>query len=152
MDNTFPNQSQGVAPQNLNPSNLTPYILQKMKDTATWMNVIGVILLILTTLIFIAAIFILAAGIKTRLVGFGGVSSVVAVIYILFGILFYLIPGILLIAHANKLKNFSHTNNIPVFEDAISKGKTFWTYTGILTLIVTIIFFIAVIISIVVMR
>ncbi len=149
MDNTYQNQIQGFTPQNQTPSNFTPFIIQKMKGTATWMNVIGIILIIFTALIFILAAFILTAGSKSKLIGLsGGVSTAVAIVYIIFAVLFYLIPGILLIAHANKLRSFSLTNNLPDFEDAISKGKTFWTYTGVLALIVTILFFIVIIVSI----
>ncbi len=149
MDNTYQNQTQWFTPQNQTPSNFTPFIIQKMKGTATWINIIGIILIIFTALIFILAVFILTAGSKEKLIGLsGGVSTAVAIVYIIFAVLFYLIPGILLIVHANKLRSFSLTNNLPDFEDAISKGKTFWTYTGVLALIVTILFFIVIIVSI----
>ncbi len=149
MDNYYQNPSQGFAPENQVPTNLTPYTLQRIKETATWMRVVSVILFILTALIFLAAIGVLAAGSGLRSFGGrSGFSSAVAILYILLGVIFYLIPGILLIAHSTRLKNFSITNNLTDFEDAIAKGKSYWTYIGVLALIITILMFIAVVITI----
>lgn len=148
MDNYFPNQPQGFAPPNQAQSNLTPYTLQNLKQSDTWMGVISVVLFILTALTFIMGIFLLAAGSKMKTFGLKGATAGVGLIYIILGVLFYLIPGVLLLIHATRLSNFSFTNSFVDLDDAIMKGKSFWTYTGVLTLIVTILFFIVIILTI----
>ncbi|MCX7832722.1 MAG: hypothetical protein N2490_00720 [Ignavibacteria bacterium] len=150
MDNYQQYSQHGfVGQQNQAQSNLSPYILHNLKQTATWMRVISVILFVLTAIVFLFAIFIIAAGSGTRRIGVGSsISSAVGILYILLAVIIYLIPGILLMIHANSLSNFSVTNSLIDLDNAVSKGKSYWTYIGVLALIVTIIFFIGIIIAI----
>lgn len=149
MENYFPNQPPGFAPQSQAQSNLTPYTIQNLKQSATWMRVISVVLFILTALTFIFGIILLATGSKMKTFGLAkGAAAAMGLVYIILGVLFYLIPGVLLLVHATRLSNFSITNSLVDLDDAIMKGKSFWTYTGVLTLIVTILFFILIILTI----
>lgn len=96
------------------------------------MIILSIVFFVHTAIVFVIAVLILQLNnieiptLRNSILSmnFSGISF----IYFLTGIIFYLIPGILLMSHATKLMNFSANNSIDELEIALSRGKSFWTY------------------------
>ena len=110
--------------------------LEMLNQTRPWVQLIGVLLWIGTVLMAIAGLFGLFAAV---IAGIGGAAMFQGI----FMLIFVLIYGTLaksLTGYAKAINKLNASESVHDLEDALESQKTFWRLSGIITLVVLLIY------------
>ena len=115
---------------------ITPLMIDHLRATKPWVRLISVVMFIFVGLTFLGGIFMIfgsaaAGGMR----GAGAVSPIVGIFYFIFGGL-YLIPAYFLHQYASSINDLLRGGGDVAMETALGSQKSFWKFSGILTLIV----------------
>ncbi len=113
---------------------VTPLMVEHLRATKPWVRLISVVMFIFSGLMFLGALAIFlipSSGMGSA--GFFG--PLVGIFYLFFGAL-YLIPAFFLHQYASSIQDFLQNGSDSAMETALGSQKSFWRFSGILTLIV----------------
>lgn len=117
---------------------VTPLMVDHLRATRPWVMLISIVM-------FIAAGFMVLAGLAMMFMpspqGMGGFGfgPVVGIIYLLMSAL-YIAPAYLLLKYASSIKDLLNGGGDVAMENALGSQKSFWRYSGIVTLILIVIY------------
>jgi len=103
-----------------------------LRQTKPWVRFVSVILFILAALMVLVGLAVMVGGMMGPM---GPSGAVFGAIYILMAIL-YIAPGIFLWAYADRIGIFLRQRTPGRLAMALESQKSFWKFTGIVTLIV----------------
>ena len=128
---------------------LTPGAQNLLNGTGSWMRFFSI-------LMFVAAGFMMLAGVMMVLLGFvGGISSpggpigsrllpggmgivFVGPMYFLIALLFYIVPAVFLFRCSGAIKTLQANRSGLALEEAMKYQRSFWRYIGILAIVLII--------------
>lgn len=113
---------------------VTPLMVDHLRATKPWVRLISVIMFILAGLIFLGGFLMLFMPSPAGMRGFG-VGPIVGIIYFLMGGL-YLFPAYFLHQYASSINDFLRGGGDSAMENALGSQKSFWRFSGILTLVI----------------
>lgn len=112
---------------------VTPLMIEHLRGTKPWVRFISIVLFISSALIFLGGFAMIFLGSSSRI--YGGFGAIIGVVYILFGIL-YLAPAYFLHQYASSINDFLQGGGDSAMENALGNQKSFWRFSGILTLVI----------------
>jgi hypothetical protein len=113
---------------------VTPLMVEHLRATKPWVRLISVVMFIFAGLMFLGglAIFLIpSSGLQSA----GLFGPLVGIFYLIFGGL-YVIPAYFLHQYASSIQDFLLNGSDSAMESALGSQKSFWRFTGILTLII----------------
>lgn len=116
---------------------VTPLMIEHLRATKPWVRLISVVMFIFVGLMFLGGLFMIfgAAASGGAMRGAAGVGPVVGIFYFIFGAL-YLIPAYFLHQYASSINELLRGGGDVAMENALGSQKSFWRFSGILTLII----------------
>lgn len=114
---------------------VTPLMVEHLRATKPWVRLISVIMFILTGLMCVGGLLMMLMPSAPGMRGAGFFGPVVGIIYILFSGL-YLFPAYFLHQYASSINDLLRGGGDTAMENALGSQKSFWRFTGILTLII----------------
>lgn len=113
---------------------VTPLMIDHLRSTKPWVRFISIMTFIASGFIFLAGLMMIfmSSG-----MGMGGTSlgPVIGIVYFLMGGL-YLAPAFFLHQYASYINDFLHGGGDSAMESALGSQKSFWRFTGIVTIVV----------------
>ena len=113
---------------------VTPLMVEHLRATKPWVRLISIVMFVATGLMFLAGLLMMFIPTPGGMRGFG-FGPVVGIIYFLIGGL-YLVPAYLLHQYASYIKDLVNGGGDTAMENALGSQKSFWRYSGIVTLVV----------------
>ena len=121
---------------------LTPGMLEALKKTKPWVRFLSILGFIAVGLIIVAALFFFGAGAiagsqagPTR-----WVFMLLPILYLLMAVL-YIFPSLYLFRYASAIENaLTAPSKSPAVENALRQQKSFWKFTGILALVMVLLY------------
>jgi len=114
---------------------VTPVMIEHLRSTRPWVLFLSILMFISVGFMFLAGFMMLIAS--SAPVGMRGAAAgpIIAIIYWLIGGL-YLVPAIYLFKYASSIKDLIRGGGDSAMETALESQKSFWRFTGIVTLVV----------------
>lgn len=145
------NEEYNLHPYHNHPDNstsitVTPVMIEHLKATKPWVRFVSIVMFIMVGLSFLGGLGILLSSATPALrgVGFG---PVLAIIYWVMGAL-YLAPAVFLYRFASYINDLLKGGGDVALEMALGSQKSFWRFTGIVTLVVICLYAVFILIAI----
>ena len=136
------------------PGQVPPGSIQALKETRPWVLFLAILGIVVTGFMLLAALtMLLAGGLMASKAGMpagmpSGMMAAMSVAYLILAII-YLYPIIKLFKYSGAIKRLSHSGAAADLDEAMRQQKSFWKFIGVLTLIMMVIYFIAIVAMIV---
>lgn len=122
-------------PDSLTNISVTPMMIESLRATKPWVRFLSILMFISVALMFLAGLMMMvsfSAPAGMRGAAFG---PALGIIYWIFGGL-YLAPAIFLYRYASSIQDLVQGGGDTAMEMALESQKSFWKFTGIVTLVV----------------
>ncbi len=113
---------------------VTPLMVDHLRATKPWVRLISVVMFIFAGLIFLGGFLMLFMPSPAGMRGFG-FGPVIGIIYFLMGGL-YLFPAYFLHQYASSIQDLLQGGGDSAMENVLGSQKSFWRFSGILTLVI----------------
>ena len=113
---------------------VTPLMVDHLRATKPWVRLISVIMFISVGLMFLGGLAMMFMPSPAGMRGFG-FGPIVGIFYFIIGGL-YLAPAYFLHQYASSIQDFLQGGGDSAMETALGSQKSFWRFTGILTLVI----------------
>jgi hypothetical protein len=113
---------------------LTQLAMDMLRQTKPWVRFIGVLYWIGAGFMFLFGLIVSLAGAALGSRMGTSVPAAFGLVYVAMGALF-LMPALFLNRYASRIADLLRTNRMGDLEQALGAQKSFWKFTGILTLI-----------------
>jgi hypothetical protein len=118
-----------------------------LSQTKPWVRFLSVLWFLLFGIMILAFVGIALAATPN---GAGGPPVLVSVMFLPFGLIFLLIPALLLWNYASRIAMFLVSQNPQSLAAAVGAQKSFWKYLGVVSAIITVIYALAILVRLVV--
>ncbi len=113
---------------------VTPLMVEHLRATKPWVRLISVVMFIFAGLIFLGGFLMLFMSSSSGMRGYG-FGPLVGIIYFVMGGV-YLFPAYFLHQYASSIQDLLRGGGDSAMENALESQKSFWRFSGILTLII----------------
>lgn len=114
---------------------VTPLMVEHLRATKPWVRLISIVMFIFVGLMFLGGLAMFLMPTAGGMRGASAFGPMVGIFYFIFGGL-YLIPAYFLHQYASSIQDFLQNGSDSAMESALGSQKSFWRFSGILTLIV----------------
>lgn len=112
---------------------VTSLMIDHLRATKPWVRLISIVLFIMSGLIIVGGLAMMLMPFQG---GFGGgIGAFFGLLYIAFGII-YFFPAYFLMKYASSINQLLQGGGDVAMEDALGNQKSFWKFSGIMTLVV----------------
>lgn len=128
--NPYHNQSTNLA--NIA---VTQTMLDHLKATKPWVRFMSILMFICTAFMFIAGLLLMISFSMPAGMSGAAFGPIIGIIYWVMGLL-YIAPGIFLFKFASSIDDLLKGGGDVALEMALGSQKSFWRFTGIVSLVV----------------
>jgi hypothetical protein len=119
---------------------ITPQMIEALRKTKPWVRMFSILGFIGSALILLGALVVMVGGavggVMGRSMGLGAAGGIlVGLLYGLMALL-YIFPSLFLFRYASAIASMLSEDTARGMESALNAQKSFWRFTGILTVVV----------------
>ena len=131
---------------------VSPKSMQMLRQTRGWVLFLAILMAVVGAIMAVIGVLLLVgAGSRTFGFGRGEIVSlrIAGVTYLLMSLLVMLVPATYLSRYAAGIRKLAHMGRLTDLEDALEAQKTFWRYTGIISLVALCVYALVILVAVV---
>ena len=128
---------------------LSELALEMLRQTRPWVMFMGVLLFVLSGLMFLGGILMTFAGLAASAATKSVIpTTALGLIYLPFAVL-YVYPGLKLVKYGSAIGRLMESRSSADLEDALTHQKSFWKFSGIASIVMIVLYVVVIVITIV---